>query len=117
MPAASAWARAASALPSWRAMGRRSASRWSSRASSRCRRPKRCFHSFELIRRRGGTRAARIASAEQLLDLRDDLKEIAHQAEIGNLEDRRLAVLVDRDDGACVLDAGEVLDRTGDSDR
>ena len=51
------------------------------------------------------------------LHLRNDLEQVADQADIGDLEDRRLAVLVDRDDGARVLDAGEMLDRARDADR
>src|ERR1700746_1494393 len=53
-------------------------------------------------------------SADQSLDLRNDLKQVADQAVIGHLEDRCLAVLVDRDDGARILDAGQVLDCTRD---
>src|SRR3954464_5238643 len=48
--------------------------------------------------------------------LRHDLEEIAHDAVIGNLEDRRFLVLVDRNDGLAVLHAGEMLDRAGDAD-
>src|SRR5262245_200752 len=45
-----------------------------------------------------------------------DLEEIAHDAVVGNLEDRGFLVLVDGDDGLAVLHAGEMLDRTGDAD-
>ena len=38
-------------------------------------------------------------------------------AVVGDLEDRRLGVLVDRDDGARALHADEVLDRAGDAER
>ena len=44
------------------------------------------------------------------------MKQIADQAYIGDFEDRRFPVLVDRDDRACILDAGQMLDRPGDSD-
>src|SRR5436190_1544794 len=46
-----------------------------------------------------------------------DLEQVADQAVVGDLEDRRLGVLVDRDDHLAVLHAGEVLDRAGDPDR
>src|SRR5256885_4973954 len=47
----------------------------------------------------------------------DDLEQIPHQADVGDFENRRLTVLVDGDDGARVLDARQVLDRTRDADR
>ena len=59
--------------------------------------------------------AASAALAEsfraELLDLRQQLEQIAHQAEVGHLEDRRFRILVDRDDRAGILDARQVLDR------
>src|SRR5215211_7014206 len=45
-----------------------------------------------------------------------DLEEIAHDAVVGNLENRGFLVLVDRDDGLAVLHPGEMLDRAGDAD-
>jgi len=48
---------------------------------------------------------------QQLLDLGHDFKQIAHQAVVRHFEDRRLGILVDRDDGAGILDAGQMLDR------
>ena len=48
--------------------------------------------------------------------LRDDLVQVADDAEIGELEDRRVAVLVDRDDRPGALHADLVLDRAGDAD-
>src|SRR3954469_19239564 len=57
----------------------------------------------------------------QLLDLFGELgerlEEIAHQAVVGHLEDRRLGVLVDGDDGLAALHSGEVLDGAGDASR
>ena len=52
-----------------------------------------------------------------LRQLRHDLEQVAHEAVVGDLEDRRLGVLVDRDDHLAVLHAGEVLDRARDADR
>jgi hypothetical protein len=46
-----------------------------------------------------------------------DGEEIADEAVIGDLEDRRLLVLVDGDDDLRILHAGEMLDRAGDADR
>src|SRR5690606_31052234 len=48
--------------------------------------------------------------------LRYDLEQIAHQAVIGYLEDRRFLVLVDRNNDLGVLHARQVLDGTGDAD-
>src|SRR5919109_602878 len=50
-------------------------------------------------------------------DGRNHLEEVAHDAVVGDLEDRRFLVLVDRDDDAAVLHAGEVLDRARDAYR
>src|SRR5699024_3107067 len=55
------------------------------------------------------------SSAHRLIQLRDDLEQIAHQAEVGDLEDRRLRVLVDGDNRAGVLDPGQVLEGAGDA--
>ena len=44
------------------------------------------------------------------------LEQIPHQPDIRDLEDRRLGVLVDGDDGAGVLDPSQVLDRAADAD-
>src|SRR5262247_3287320 len=45
------------------------------------------------------------------------LEEVGHQAVVGDLEDRRLLVLVDGDDHLAVLHAREMLDGAGDADR
>src|SRR6185436_3837963 len=49
-------------------------------------------------------------------EFRHDLEQIPDDTIVGNLEDRRLLVLVDGDDGLAVLHAGEMLDRAGDAD-
>lgn len=53
----------------------------------------------------------------QFFQFRQHSEQVADEADIGDLEDRRLRVLVDRDDGASVLDAGQVLDGAGNADR
>src|SRR5215203_5947580 len=50
-------------------------------------------------------------------ELRDDLVEVAHDAEVGELEDRGVRVLVDRHDVLRGLHADLVLDRAGDAGR
>ena len=55
--------------------------------------------------------------AEFVGELRQRLEEIGDQAVIGDLEDRRLLVLVDGDDDLGILHAGEMLDGAGDADR
>src|SRR6185295_19809340 len=47
---------------------------------------------------------------------RQHLKQVCHQSVVGDLENRRLAVLVDGDDHLAVLHAGEMLDGAGDAD-
>src|SRR5215218_7968530 len=50
-------------------------------------------------------------------ELRDDLVEVADDAEVGELEDRGVRVLVDRDDVLRGLHADLVLDRARDAGR
>src|SRR5688572_16851572 len=57
-----------------------------------------------------------LAFSELLLELRQDLEQVADQAVIGDLEDRRLLVLVDRDDDLGILHAGEMLNGARDAD-
>src|SRR5262245_1872210 len=54
-----------------------------------------------------------LALANELGELRDDLVEVADDAEVGELEDRRVRVLVDRDDRLRALHSHLVLDRAG----
>ena len=55
--------------------------------------------------------------ASSSFEFRQGLVEIGDEAVVGDLEDRRLLVLVDRDDDLRVLHAGQVLDRARDADR
>ena len=48
---------------------------------------------------------------------RHDLEQIADDPVVGDFEDRRLGVLVDRDDRSRALHADEVLNRAGDAER
>src|SRR5262249_45639851 len=54
---------------------------------------------------------------ELAMERGDELVEIADEAVIRDLEDRRFLVFVDRDDDLRILHAGEVLDRARDADR
>src|SRR3954467_7080076 len=47
----------------------------------------------------------------------DHFEQVAGDAVIGDLEDRRLGILVDRDDGARAFHPDEMLDRAGDAER
>src|SRR5690348_13561818 len=51
-----------------------------------------------------------------LSELWHDLEEVAHQPVVGDLEDRRLGILVDGDNHLAVLHPREVLDRPGNAD-
>src|SRR5690349_13330010 len=66
------------------------------------------------VRRVTGPVAASGGSALALGDLvgelRGDLEQVTDHAEVGELEDRRLGILVDRDDRLRGLHAGPVLD-------
>src|SRR4249919_2015036 len=53
--------------------------------------------------------------AERFGQFRNRLIEVRDQAVIGNLENRRVFVLVDRNDHLGILHAGEMLDRAGDA--
>jgi len=53
----------------------------------------------------------RTLRSELFGQLRHCLEQVGDQADIGNLEDRRVLVLVDRDDGLGILHPREVLDR------
>src|SRR3954452_8786126 len=53
------------------------------------------------------------ALLDQLGELRDDLVDVPDNAEVAELEDRRVRVLVDRDDHVRALHPDLVLDRAG----
>src|SRR5437763_1788530 len=55
--------------------------------------------------------------ADELGQLRHDLVQVADDAEVAELEDRRVRVFVDRDDRAGALHADLVLDGAGDAER
>src|SRR4051794_20416077 len=80
------------------------------RRRPRCRGPRRASAS------RGGSEVLLLAGGDLLGGGGDDRVEVADDAEVGQLEDRRLGVLVDGHDGLRGLHAGAVLDRTGDAD-
>ena len=56
-----------------------------------------------------------LALGDLVGQLRDDREQVTDDAEVGELEDRRLRVLVDHDDGLRRLHAGPVLDGPGDA--
>src|SRR5262249_37046984 len=58
-----------------------------------------------------------LALLELFDQLRDDLEDVADDAEVGHLEDRRVGISVDGDDRLRALHAGQVLDRAGDPAR
>src|SRR5216684_7385287 len=62
-------------------------------------------------------RSAALLRLHGLGQLGHDLVQVADDAQIGELEDRRVRVLVDRDDVLGVLHADLVLDRAGDAGR
>src|ERR1700729_3692866 len=55
--------------------------------------------------------------ADRLGQFGNRLIQVRDQTVIGNLEDRRVFILVDRDDHFRILHAGEVLDSAGNADR
>jgi hypothetical protein len=68
-------------------------------------------------KRFGVRRSSGLAAADLVRELRSDDVQVAHYTEVGELEDRRLGVLVDGHDGLGGLHAGTMLDRTGDAER
>src|ERR1700733_2269940 len=105
MDAASAWASAASALPSLSMTASPPRCSWKRAGSSRCLPPSTCWRPCN------GS-----ALSQQFAQFGDDLEQVAHQSVIRHFKNRRLGVLVDGDDGAGVLDAGQMLNRPGDAD-
>ncbi len=68
--------------------------------------------------RQGGPRPSFGARRSELFDqLRHGLEQVGHQPVVGNLEDRRLLVLVDGDDDLRILHPRQMLDGAGDADR
>src|SRR5215475_5570290 len=61
--------------------------------------------------------SAALLRLDRLGQLGDDLVQIADHAEVGELEDRSVRVLVDRQDVLRVLHSDLVLDRAGDARR
>ena len=57
-----------------------------------------------------------VALADSADHLRHQFKQIANQAVIGDLEDRRIGILVDGDDDFRLLHPGKVLDGAGNTD-
>jgi hypothetical protein len=53
----------------------------------------------------------------RLRQRRHNLKQVAHHADIRDLEDRRIRVFVDRNHRLCALHAHQMLDRAGDANR
>src|SRR5205823_5305153 len=67
-----------------------------------------------------GIRLAASASrlALQLFDkLGHESINVADEAEIGDVEDRRIGITIDGHNGARVLHSGQVLDRSGNAER
>src|ERR1700752_1042613 len=60
-------------------------------------------------------RNSALAGLDRLGQLRRDLEKVTDDAQVRDLEDRRLFVLVHRDDRLRRLHAGAVLDRSGDA--
>src|SRR6185503_6311186 len=64
---------------------------------------------------KGGLKSLGLATsasgAHELRELRDDLVKITHDADVAEVEDRRVRVLVDRDDSPRALHSDLVLDR------
>src|SRR5246127_6027170 len=58
-----------------------------------------------------------LAGLDRIGELGSDLEQVAHHAVVGDFEDGRLFILVDRDDGLRGLHARAVLDRAGDAQR
>jgi hypothetical protein len=58
-----------------------------------------------------------VALAERIHQLRHDFKQIPDQPVIRHLKNRRIRILVDRNDDLGFLHPGQMLDGTGDADR
>ena len=77
--------------------------------------------SFLVLKKMGSRRSDLVSvnrplSTQQALQFRYDTEQITGQADVGNFKNGRFRVLVDRNDGARVLDAGDVLDSARNSE-
>src|SRR5215469_8459514 len=63
-----------------------------------------------------GATSRGLALGKLRVELRYDLEQVADNAVIGDLEDRRLFILVDGDDHLRILHPGEMLNGAGDAD-
>ena len=90
------------------------------RAPSARRRPRRSRTAAEsprARRRAACSRSSSVASPDELGQLGQDLLDVADHGHVGEVEDRCVRVLVDRDDRAGALHPDLVLDRAGDAAR
>ena len=79
-----------------------------------------CDHGNPRIMRTGGRGMDSFAGRDLtnlLGQLRQELQDVVHNADVGDLEDRSFGVLVDGDDERIALDAGQVLERPADAAR
>jgi acyl-coenzyme A thioesterase PaaI-like protein len=77
----------------------------------------RCLMTGETLLAQPQDRSLTLALVDLIDELGDDGEQVADQAVVGDLEDGRLGVLVDRDDRLRGLHPGPVLDRAADPDR
>src|SRR5699024_1519339 len=63
-----------------------------------------------------GARCSALAGVDRFGELGGDIEQVADDAEVCDLEDRRFRVLVHRDDRLRRLHSGAVLDRTGNTE-
>src|SRR5690606_37689616 len=67
----------------------------------------------------GGTQSnvePSFTASECGVEFRENREQVADQPDVGNLENRRVGILVDGHDRAGILDAGQVLDGAGNTD-
>src|SRR5699024_11069350 len=60
--------------------------------------------------------AVKLLLGEGSFEFGEDFEQITYQADIGDFKDGRVGILVDRNDGARILDAGEMLDGPRNTD-
>src|SRR5580658_408261 len=69
------------------------------------------------LRISAGAKSRGLALGKLRIELWHDLEQVADDAVVGDLEDRRLFILVDGDDHFRILHPGKVLDGARDADR
>src|SRR4030095_7059569 len=77
----------------------------------------RCWRTLSAWRYSHRSSCSGLGSANRFDEFWDDLIQVAHQSVSRHLKDWRVGIFVNRDDDPRILDAGQMLNRAGNSKR